>query len=157
MWDGAAFVQWMTDNRDKIYERQPLSRGVKEECQKIDSESGYALVSFELTEEHLNFLSRVHGGIVALMLDEVSGIASIAYAGHRFKGTVESKISFFRSLRAGKVVAEATVVHASSSMLFVEATVSDENGQIAAKSTSTFAVAKSPPNNDQSGLAGGYV
>jgi uncharacterized protein (TIGR00369 family) len=141
MWTGPAFVEWMKNSGEQMYVRQPLSRGLSERCEELDHATGHARVSFELGTDHLNFTGRVHGGIAALLLDEAIGMASLAHAGHRFKGTVEAKVSYYRSLRPGTVVAEARVLHAATTIMFVEATLSDHEGQVAAKSTSTIALA----------------
>ena len=141
MWTGPAFVEWMQQSGDQMYVRQPLSRGLSERCEALDHATGHARVSFEVGDDHLNFTGRVHGGIAALLLDEAIGMASLAHVGHRFKGTVEAKVSYYRSLRPGKVIAEARVTHVAGTLMFVEGSLTDGDGNVTARSTSTMAPA----------------
>ena len=51
--------------------------------------------------------------------------------------TVELKINFLRAVQRGRLTAEARVVKAGSALGFVECDVSDQDGRLVARASST--------------------
>src|SRR5947209_19483541 len=51
--------------------------------------------------------------------------------------TVELKINFLRAVRQGRLIAEAKVVKAGSALGYVECDVSDQDGRLVARASST--------------------
>jgi uncharacterized protein (TIGR00369 family) len=140
-WDGPFFVNFFLNSPEQLHVLQPISRDLDETVLEADHRTGHVKIRFRLGDGHCNYNKRVHGGITALLLDEATGVAAFAYIGDRFKATVESKISYLRSLKPGEIFAEARVVHSTPSFLFLEAAIIDEKGNQFARSSSTIAVA----------------
>jgi acyl-CoA thioesterase len=139
-WDGPFFVKFFLEMPERLYQLQPISRGLGESVVDVDHPTGTARVKFHLDENHCNYNKRVHGGVIALLLDEVTGVAAFAHVGDRFKATVECKVTYLRSLRPGEIFAEARAVHSTPTILFMEAAVMDGESKQIARSSSTIAL-----------------
>ena len=101
-------------------------------------EPGHAVFAMEADERHHNPMGTLHGGVFCDLADAAMGYA---YAASLAEGetftTVELKINFFRPMRRGKLVAEARVVKAGSTLGYVECDVKDQDGRLTAKAAST--------------------
>src|SRR5947207_14450501 len=101
-------------------------------------EPGRAVFEMEADERHHNPMGTLHGGIYCDLADAAMGFAYAATLGEgeSFR-TVELKINFFRPMRRGKLVAEAKVIRAGSTLGYVECDVKDQAGKLVAKAAST--------------------
>ena len=72
----------------------------------------------------------IHGGALMTLMDTVAGMASTLNLdpGQGFL-TVEFKINFLRSVRQGRIVAEATAVHIGRRTHVWQVTAHDEQGR----------------------------
>src|SRR5438067_458991 len=95
---------------------------------------GRAVFEMEIDARHHNPMGTLHGGIYCDLADAAMGYAYAATlgTGETFT-TVELKINFFRPVRQGKLVAEATVVKAGSTLGYVECHVKDGDGKLVAR------------------------
>ena len=80
----------------------------------------------------------IHGGALMTLMDTVAGMASALNVGPS-EGflTVEFKINFLRSVRKGRVIAEATAVHVGRRTHVWQVTAHDEQGRQLALATLT--------------------
>ena len=101
-------------------------------------EPGRAVFEMQVDERHHNPMGTLHGGIYCDLADAAMGYAYAATLsdGESFT-TVELKINFFRPVRQGKLVAEAKVVKAGSTLGYIECDVKDDKGKLVARSAST--------------------
>jgi uncharacterized protein (TIGR00369 family) len=92
----------------------------------------------EVDERHHNPMGTLHGGIYCDLADAAMGYAYAATlgAGETFT-TVELKINFFRSVRKGKLTAEARVLRAGTTLGYVECDVKDGECRLVARAAST--------------------
>jgi uncharacterized protein (TIGR00369 family) len=101
-------------------------------------ESGRAVFEMEVDERHHNPMGTLHGGIYCDLADAAMGYAYAATLGESETfTTVELKINFFRPIRHGKLIAEAKVIKAGSTLGYVECDVKDQDGTLVAKAVST--------------------
>ena len=101
-------------------------------------EPGRAVFEMEVDERHHNPMGTLHGGIYCDLADAAMGYAYAATLGEgETFTTVELKINFFRSVRHGKLIAEAKIIKAGSTLGYVECDVKDQNGKLVAKAAST--------------------
>jgi uncharacterized protein (TIGR00369 family) len=101
-------------------------------------EPGRAVFEMEVDERHHNPMGTLHGGIYCDLTDAAMGYAYVATLGEAETfTTVELKINFFRPMRHGKLIAEAKVIKAGSTLGYVECDVKDQDGRLVAKAAST--------------------
>src|SRR5437764_13665258 len=102
-------------------------------------EPGRAVFEMEADGRHHNPMGTLHGGVYCDVADAAMGYAYAATLaeGESFT-TVELKINFLRAVRRGKLTAEARVVKAGSAIGYVECDVSDQDGRLVARASSTW-------------------
>jgi uncharacterized protein (TIGR00369 family) len=101
-------------------------------------EPGQAVFEMEADERHHNPMGTLHGGIYCDLADAAMGYAYAATLGEvETFTTVELKISFFRPVRQGKLIAEAQVVRAGATLEYAECDVKDDEGKLVARAAST--------------------
>ncbi len=101
-------------------------------------EPGHAVFEMEAGERHHNPMGTLHGGVYCDLADAAMGYAYAAtLAECESFTTVELKINFLRAVRQGKLTAEARVVKAGSALGYVECDVSDQDGRLVARASST--------------------
>src|SRR3954469_13750070 len=101
-------------------------------------EPGRAVFEMEAGGRHHNPMGTLHGGVYCDLADAAMGYAYAATLteGESFT-TVELKINFLRAVRQGKLTAEARVVKAGSALGYVECDVTDQDGRLLARASST--------------------
>ena len=101
-------------------------------------EPGRAVFGLEAGERHHNPMGTLHGGVYCDLADAAMGFAYAAtLAGGEGFTTVEMKVNFLRAVREATLTAEARVVHAGSTLGYVECEVRDGQGRLVAKAAST--------------------
>jgi molybdopterin converting factor subunit 1 len=104
----------------------------------LHAEPGRVRFEFRASEELLNPAGVVQGGFITAMLDETMGPAALSELGPGYTvPTLELKVSFLRPVRPGTVISEAHVIHRGKSVVFTEATLTDEDGNLLAKASGT--------------------
>lgn len=102
-----------------------------------EGESNY---SIDLGPQLMNPNGVLHGAVVYAMADTGMGAALYSLLdGGRICTTVELKVSYFRSVTAGRLTCRSRVVHQGKRTAFLESTVRDDNGPIA-RAYGTFAI-----------------
>jgi uncharacterized protein (TIGR00369 family) len=101
-------------------------------------ESGRAVIELDADERHHNPMSTVHGGVICDIADAAMGMAyaSTLGEGESFT-TVELKVNFLKQVRKERLRAEGRVVHGGRTLGLVECNVSDEQGRLVARASST--------------------
>jgi|SRR5215813_4845945 len=101
-------------------------------------EPGHAVFELEVDERYHNPMGTLHGGVYCDLADAAMGFAYAATLGEgETFTTVELKINFFRPVRKGKFIAEASVVRAGANLGYVECDVKDGEGKLVARAAST--------------------
>ena len=101
-------------------------------------EPGRARFELEADHRHHNPMGTLHGGILCDIADSAMGMAyaSTLGEGESFT-TLELKINFLRPVRSAHLIAEGTIVQQGRTAGMAECSVTDENGRLIAKATST--------------------
>ena len=101
-------------------------------------ETGRARFELDADARHHNPMGTLHGGILCDIADSAMGMAyaSTLEEGEIFT-TLELKINFLRPVRSARLVAEGTIVQRGRTAGMTECAVTDENGRLIAKATST--------------------
>jgi uncharacterized protein (TIGR00369 family) len=103
-----------------------------------EAEPGLAVIDFEADQRHANPMGTLHGGVLCDIADAAMGIA---YAATLAEGatftTVELKMNFLKPVWTGKLVATGRVVKGGRTLGLVECDVTDANGELVARASST--------------------
>jgi uncharacterized protein (TIGR00369 family) len=115
----------------------PVARLIGFELMSV--QPGEAVVELQTkTEKHANPMGTVHGGILCDIADAAMGIA---YASNLDDGesftTLELKINFLKPVWNSRLRATARVVKQGYTVGLVECDVTDEEGKLVARTTST--------------------
>ncbi|HEX2554691.1 MAG TPA: PaaI family thioesterase [Microvirga sp.] len=97
---------------------------------------GRSRLRVALGPEHGNNLGIAHGGLICTLLDVAMGSASRSKVG-RAVITLDMQVSFLSPGR-GVLVGEGRVLRAGRSVVFCEAEVRDEAGELVAKASGLF-------------------
>ena len=101
-------------------------------------EPGKAVIELLATEAHANPMGTLHGGILCDIADAAMGIA---YASNLVEGesftTLELKINFLKPVWNARLFATGRVVKQGRTVGLVECDVTDEQGSLVARATST--------------------
>ena len=123
----------------------PVTRWMEIALESV--ERGRVVYSMTPREELYNLIGSVHGGIITTLLDTALGTAvqSLLPAG-RVGTTMDLSTRFHRpvTVAAGKIFAEANVVHAGRRTATSEAKVTDAQGRVYATGTSTLLILEDP-------------
>ncbi len=114
----------------------------------VDIEKCIVRMSFQPDDRVINPRGTVQGGIVTAMLDDCAAYAGIVALGEPgFIASLELKTSFFSPAFPGQLFAEGRCIKMGKSSCFLEAELTDGNGKLLAKLTSTAAPLRSqqPP------------
>ena len=106
------------------------------------SAGGRGACALDVEPKHHNSNGVAHGGVAYSLVDTAMGAA--LYSTLKDGGaaaTVEIKISYFKPITTGPVVAEARVVHRSLHLATIESDLSHD-GTLVAKALGTFRILK---------------
>ena len=111
-------------------------------------EPGRARMEMTVDERHANPMGTLHGGVSCTLADSAMGLAyaSTLGEGESFT-TLELKINFLRPVWSGRLVAEGVVVQRGRTVGLAECNVTDENGRLIARASSTCLTLREPQQN----------
>ena len=105
------------------------------------SEPGRSVWRMLADERFANPVGIVQGGFVAAFADSAMGAASVTFAKDRkvFSANAEIKVSFLKPAKVGSTLTcAAYVISGGNRAAFIEAEVTDEDGRMIAKASSTY-------------------
>lgn len=107
----------------------------------ITFEAGRAIGTLTLDERHMNPNAVAHGGVCFTLMDTAMGGAVMTTLEEGFGcATIEMQTRFHRGARSGTLTATAEVMNAGRKIVHVQATTTDEDDQLIASATASFAV-----------------
>jgi acyl-CoA thioesterase len=96
----------------------------------LDVQPGWARASMDIEDRHLNSVEVVQGGAIFTLAD--SAFAAACNSGGRVALAVSTNLSFLRSTRSGKLVAEAIEIARSRKLSTCSVRVIDSEGELVA-------------------------
>jgi uncharacterized protein (TIGR00369 family) len=87
--------------------------------------------------QHMNNIGIAHGGAICTLLDVAMGTAGRTHAGKPVI-TLDMQVAFLSPGRSGVLIGEGRVVRGGRSILFCEAEIRDQAGELVAKSSGLF-------------------
>src|SRR5262245_50199089 len=140
----------MTLPTDSSDIEHPLIRKVRTERAPIadligfrvdDITAGRAVGVLHAGPQHANPMGTLHGGVLCDLADAAMGMAFVSTLAHDESFTTMGlSITFFRPVWETRLRAEARVVNRGKTVGYVECDVSDQDGKLIAKATSTCMV-----------------
>ena len=109
----------------------------------IESGGGRSRLEVTVERHHANQMGVAHGGLLMTLLDVCMGSAARSAVGSNVI-TVDMQTAFLAPA-AGRLVGQGRVVRAGKSLVFVEAEITNSEGEIVCRGTSVFKTAKPPP------------
>lgn len=94
-------------------------------------------VRYPIAEAFTNPYGALQGGFLAAMFDNVIGMCAYAVDPNRPSATIELSLRYFRSLTAGYVTIDGSVLRVGRSTLTIECIARDDAGELCAKATAT--------------------
>jgi uncharacterized protein (TIGR00369 family) len=120
------------------FEAPPSAKLLGWTLRAIDPDAGTIAIEFTADERFLNPGGTVQGGILAAMLDDTQGPAFFGSThGKHYAPTVDFTVSFVKPARPGKFIGRGRVINVGRTIVFTEAELFDEGGELVARGTFT--------------------
>jgi uncharacterized protein (TIGR00369 family) len=104
----------------------------------VDPEAGTIEMAFTATEEFLNPIGVVQGGMLAAMLDDTLGPALVATLGPgQFAPTTDLHVQFLRPAHPGRLIGCGRVVRRGKHIAFLAGELLDTSGAVVATAMAT--------------------
>ena len=118
------------------FEAPPSARLLGWTLRAIDTHAGTIEIGFTADERFLNPAGTVQGGFLAAMLDDTQGPAFFGMThGEQYAPTIDFNISFVKAAKPGRFVGKGRVVSRGKTIVFTEAELFDEAGDLIARGT----------------------
>jgi uncharacterized protein (TIGR00369 family) len=103
-----------------------------------DIADGRAVITLVAGKQHANPMGTLHGGVLCDIADAAMGLAfASTLAPDETFTTIELKINFFRPVWEANLRAVGKVIRRGATVGYVECEVTDEQGRLVAKASST--------------------
>ena len=141
-------------NDDLIHARSisPHTELLGSEFESWDPETLTATMRFTVKRDLITARGGVQGGLVAGYLDDVMGYAYVLSTdGVLAPLTLELSMSLLKPVREGTLIGRGRVVKAGRRVIYLEAELLSEDGEVLARATSTN-IPTPRPTGDQNGV-----
>lgn len=104
-------------------------------------EPGKVVYKLEIADNHLATPNAVHGGCLSSLLDATMGVGALSLVEKDFcvVSTLELKVSFLESVLINdKLISISNIIRKGRKIIFAEADIKNQNGQLVAKGSGTF-------------------
>lgn len=110
----------------------------------ITADEDQVKIGLAVSEQHLNLMGIVHGGVLTAMMDQAMGTLAISHWNGTPGVTTHIDVNFLNAMTStnGELVATAYIVHASQRTLILRAEVHNADGILGCISTATFRMIK---------------
>lgn len=132
-----------------VFDRFPLppaSKLLGWTLRDVDPAAGTIEIGFTADERFTNPGGTVQGGFLAAMLDDTQGPALFAMTdGQIYAPTIDFNIAFIKAARPGAFVGKGRVINIGKTIVFTEAELFDDSGDIVARATFSSRAMRSEP------------
>ena len=124
--------------------RSPAGNWLQFTLEKI--EKGSATISLEVKHEMTNPYGNIHGGMMALVMDEVIGWAVVSLDMNANYTSLNLNVDFLYAIKQGdRLKATANVVRAGKKIIHVECRIESMEGTLLGKASSNLIVTSMRP------------
>lgn len=101
-------------------------------------DEGWIKIGFMGRPEFVNPAGSIQGGFLAAMLDDTMGPAVFAATeGALYTATIDMNVSYLKPAKVGPLFGEGQVVQLGKTVAFIEARLTDGDGALVARATSS--------------------
>lgn len=144
-----AVLQYLKDNyegKEVLDSRSPAGNWLHFTLEKI--EKGTATISLEVKEEMTNPYGNIHGGMMALVMDEVIGWGVLSLDTDNYYTSLNLNVDFLYAIKKGdRLRAVSRVVRAGKKIIHVECHVYDMQETLLGKASSNLIVTGMRPTD----------
>ncbi|HTN46820.1 MAG TPA: PaaI family thioesterase [Flavipsychrobacter sp.] len=127
--------------------RSPAGNWMEFTLEKI--EKGMAEISLEVKHDMTNPYSNIHGGMMALVMDETIGWAVLSLGMENNYTSLNLNVDFLYAIQQGKrLKSRAKVIRAGKKIVHVECEVLDMNDTLLGKASSNLIVTSMKPQSN---------
>lgn len=113
-------------------------------------EKGKAVISLEVKKDMTNPYGNIHGGMMALVMDEVIGWAVVSLDTANHYTSLNLNVDFLYAIKRGeRLTATAEVIRAGKKIIHVECRVYDMEQRLLGKATSNLIVTGMQPESGE--------
>lgn len=128
--------------------RSPAGNWLQFTLEKI--EKGSATISLEIRPEMTNPYGNIHGGMMALVMDEVIGWSVVSLDMNANYTSLNLNVDFLYAIKQGdRLHATATIVRAGKKIIHVECKVENMEGTLLGKASSNLIVTGMRPSEGE--------
>lgn len=110
---------------------------------------GCTTVEMEITDKYWNPMNTLHGGIYCDLADIAMGFSFLTTLNEdELFTTVDLRITYLKSVRKGKLIASSKIVKRGKRLGYMECELTNEQGELVAKASSTCIVQKRKKSRD---------
>ncbi|HQE13204.1 MAG TPA: PaaI family thioesterase [Flavipsychrobacter sp.] len=110
-------------------------------------EKGKAELSLEVKHDMTNPYLNIHGGMMALVMDETIGWAVVSLGTENYYTSLNLNVDFLYAIKQGeRLRSKAEVIRAGKKIIHVECTVTDMKGTLLGKASSNLIVTGMRPS-----------
>jgi uncharacterized protein (TIGR00369 family) len=103
-----------------------------------EASAGRGVVEMDVDDRHTNPMGTLQGGILCLLADTVMGLAyGTTLEDGESLTMLEVKVNYLKAVRKARLRAEARVVKTGKTVGMVECDITDEQGNLVARASST--------------------
>ncbi len=112
-------------------------------------EKGMAEISLVVKNEMTNPYKNIHGGMMALVIDETIGWAVVSLDTENYYTSLNLNVDFLYAIRQGeRLWSKATVIRQGKKIIHVECVVVDGQGNLLGKASSNLIVTSMKPGKE---------
>jgi acyl-coenzyme A thioesterase 13 len=106
----------------------------------MEAEENYLIAEYKVQEQFLNPMGVMHGGVYAVMMDDLMGAMVFSLNNEYFFTTVNLAVDFLSSAKAGETISvKAEVIKAGKNIIHCECRMYNADKKLLAKSISNLA------------------
>lgn len=123
--------------KDKWQFDYPLMDWLK--AQVVEVENGKVKMQFTVERYMLNPIGILHGGVMAIMLDELMGAVSFTLGRPNGFATINMNIDYLHSAKLNEIIiGEGNIMREGKTVLHLESKIYNKENKILAKATSNM-------------------
>jgi acyl-coenzyme A thioesterase 13 len=106
----------------------------------MEAEENYLVADYLVREDFLNPMGVMHGGVYAVMMDDLMGALVFSLNNEYFFTTVNLAVDFLSSAKSGEIISvKAEAIKAGKNIIHCECKMYNKAGKLLAKSISNLA------------------